>query len=434
MTLPDQPSLPTESGSRARRRRDRRLIIPQDAKGQSALLGNLARRAYPTYELFIFAVLSGAVLGLGYLLDSQAILLLGILLAPLMTPWVAMLLALLLGSPRFFFETFMALLISAALVFLCGLMTGFAARLFMPRTFNDVYFHSRLWIPELIALCLGAILLIVSFVRSETKPYLPSVVIAYAFLLPVSASGFGLGSGLEGVALQGTLVFCVHFALASLIGLVTLFALKFRPSPAGILLSGAALIGSLAILIYLMGSSPQPALSQSAEVSEVATEGATLSTSTAELNAIPPIDSLPQASLTPRPATATPFEVTQSTPVPLTLEVTLPPTETPTVTLTIEPTPVLARIMAREGGGAVMRENPAGSGITVLENYTVVELLPETQDVSGWTWSHIIANQNSVRREGWVLQIVLEMATPVPNWLPSSTPTVTPAEESTAIP
>ncbi len=105
MTKPEFAELQPEDGAgqnpkasaRARRRRAHRMVIPQDAQGQSALLGSLTRRAYPSYDLFIFAILSGAVLGLGYLLDSQAVLLLGILIAPLLTPWAGMLIGLLLG-------------------------------------------------------------------------------------------------------------------------------------------------------------------------------------------------------------------------------------------------------------------------------------------------------------------------------------------------
>src|SRR5512141_609525 len=101
MTIPDDPSYTppnsiertAESRSirqtqrtRARRRRRSQLIVPPDATGRAALIGSLSHRAYPTYELFVYAVLCGAILGLGYVLDSQALLLFGILVAPLLSP------------------------------------------------------------------------------------------------------------------------------------------------------------------------------------------------------------------------------------------------------------------------------------------------------------------------------------------------------------
>src|SRR6185503_2882060 len=70
---PDPESPPEFVSARARRRRaQRRAYFPSDEEGRAALFTHLARRAYPSYELFVFSVVSGAILGLGYFLDSQA--------------------------------------------------------------------------------------------------------------------------------------------------------------------------------------------------------------------------------------------------------------------------------------------------------------------------------------------------------------------------
>jgi hypothetical protein len=265
MSLSDEPIYPIDlpppdgeppvrSESRARRRRARRQIVPPDAQGRAALIASLARRATPTYEFFIFAVLCGALLGLGYILDSQSVLIFGSLLAPLMLPWVGMTLSLVIGSLRFYFETLVALLIAAALVLLTGALAGFASRPFLPRTFNNAFIHSQLWIPDLVVLVIGSILLTASVVRSEEKPYLPSVMLAYSLFLPLSAAGFGLGSGVDGIWPQGMLVFVVHLAVATSFGLTTFFILRFRPTLTGLGMSGAALVVIVGSMAYLMGA------------------------------------------------------------------------------------------------------------------------------------------------------------------------------------
>jgi len=403
-------------------------MIPADAEGQAALIASLIKRAYPTYELFVFSILCGAVLGLGYLLDSQAVLLLGILLAPLMTPWVGFLIAILTGSLRFLFETFMALLISGVLVFLSGLLAGVVARIFLPLNLTSAFIHSRLWLPELVVLVIGAIILIASFVRSETRPFLPSVVIAYVFFLPLSSAGFGLGSGVEGIWPQGAWVALVHLELASLFGLLTLFTLRLRPSTGGLVFSIFMIVALVTTLILLMGPGFRSAGVASAMT---AAEPTTLSSPTRELIAAATATSSPPVASPARPGTATPGANTTRTPVSITLDVTLPATETPTVTLTIEPTPVYGKITASEGGGAFLRETPKGKFLAVLENGAVVEILPDVEYVDDVPWSNIIATKNGKRIEGWVLQSVLTYATPVPNWQPSSTPQATPTEEST---
>jgi hypothetical protein len=419
-----EPAIPP----RARRRRRGQLVIPRDAEGRTALLQSLAHRAHPSYELFVFALVCGAILGLGYFFDSQAVLIFGILLAPLLTPWIGLLLSALTGSPRFFFETLAALLISSALIFLSGLLAGFAVRAFLPRTLNEAFLHSQLWWLDLIVLALGAVILTVSFVRSEDKPYLPSVMLAYELFLPLSASGFGLGSGVAGIWPNGMLVFLVHFAWAGLFGMITLIALRFLPvNLNGFVLSTGSLLIFVALLLFLMtgGNWKLPSLLKPIAPTSIPappTLTLNLPATATELSSV-------QAFPTPLIETSTPMSATLTA----TLAVTLPPTDTLTVTLTIEPTPVYARIDATQGNGANLRQVPYGKFIIELDNGTIVEVQPDTQDVNGVIWAHVIAIRNNQRYDGWILQSVLVIATPVPIWNPSSTPvdTETPTITST---
>lgn len=427
--IPSDPTPPPArdaSAARGRRRRvTRRDSIPHDAVGQAAFIFDLSRRAYPSFELFVFSLACGAILGLGYLLDSQAVLLLGILVTPLMTPWVGFLLAILTGSPRFLFETFMALFISAAIVFLGGLLNGFAARLFLPITLTNVYTHSRLWIPELVVLIVGSVTLVASFARSENKPFLPSVVIAYMFFLPISAGGFGLGSGLEGVWPQGILVFVAYFALAGIFGLLTLYILKLRPSIRGIIFSVVALALFAWILFILMGSGFPLSANRGADVT-------TSTTSTTQPSPLPSLTPSPTAKATssPRPSKTPAVSITASSgtqsasAVPLTIAVTLPATETSTITMTVPPTPIFGKVSANEGGGANLRETPGGAIVKTLGNGTIVEVYPEFQLVNGVTWIHIFVTFNGQRLEGWLLESTVAYATPEPNFGAAATPII----------
>ncbi|MGZ9223865.1 MAG: DUF389 domain-containing protein, partial [Anaerolineales bacterium] len=241
--------------SRARRRRaQRRAYFPTDQEGRAALFEHLTRRAFPSYELFVFSLVSGAIVGLGYLFNAQALLIFGILLAPLLTAWVGMALGIVAGAARLFVQTLAALLVSSALIFISGLLAGLASRNFQPLNFNEAFIHSRLWWPDLIALTIGAILITISFVRSEDRPYLPSVLLAYELFLPLSAAGFGLGSGVAELWPQGALVFLIHLAWATCLGLITLFFLRFYPtSTGGIAFTGLLFIVLIAGLASLTG-------------------------------------------------------------------------------------------------------------------------------------------------------------------------------------
>jgi hypothetical protein len=444
MSYPEEPIQPVEPhpesriSARARRRRARRTFFPKDAKGRAAVVATLAKRAYPSYELFIYSLLCGAVLGVGYILDSYGVLVLGILFAPLMAPWVGFALSIISGMPRLFLQTLAGLLISALLVFGTGALAGLASRLILPYTFNAAFTLSRLWWPDLVVMALGAILLTVSFARSESKPYLPSVLVAYELFMPLSASGFGVGNGIGDLWPHGMLVFVVHLAWATIFGLLTLTVLRFRPlSGWGYLFA----LGMLAIAIFTVLSLTAPGSPGAVEPTPEATQpaatqvSAPLPSQTTSHTSAPPsatadlpkpteTESTPEA-ITEEPATTDEIDETDGTvtPVPLTLDITIPVTETRTSTLPPEPTPVYATIYAREGGGAFIRKEPGGSVLATLDNGSIVQVLPDTQELNGTLWIHAAVTRNDIRIEGWIIQGVLETATPIPNWEPSETPT-----------
>src|SRR5215475_13619015 len=106
---PHPEQTPEFVSARARRRRaQRRAYFPTDEEGRAALFEHLARRAFPSYELFVFSLVAGAILGLGYFFNAQAILIFGILVAPLLTPWIGTTLAVIAGALRLFLQTFAA--------------------------------------------------------------------------------------------------------------------------------------------------------------------------------------------------------------------------------------------------------------------------------------------------------------------------------------
>jgi hypothetical protein len=371
--------------SAARRRRARRSLVPPGADERAALLASLARRAFPSFEFFLFSFLCGAVLGAAYLLNAPALLLLGVLLAPLLTPWVGMTLAVITGSWRFFFQTLLSLALAGLLVFLTSALAGLTAQLLTDPVFFYARIHAQLWWTDLLVTALGAILLTVSFVRSEQKPVLASIMLAYGLFLPLSTAGIGLGIGypVQGIPLwpNGLLVALVHLCLATLLGALVLLAMRFRPTkPGGFLLPLIVLIASLTALVSLT------------RVVDLVRENITGSRHTPEA---PIILASPTSLPTLRPT---------GTQVP-----TLLPSATVTATATLEPTPALAVIVSSFGGGANLRSEPGGGNVLqVLTNGITVLVLPETVTLGTDTWTRVRTQDGT---EGWVVTGVLAFPT-----------------------
>ena len=420
------PETPEFESARARRRRaKRRAYFPTDEEGRAALFTHLARRAFPSYELFVFSLISGLFIGLGYFLNAQALLIFGVLVAPLLTPWIGISLATISGAGRFFLQTIIAFRVSSLMLFLSGLLAGVASRTLpnSARTFTEAFVHSRLWWPDIAIVIIGAIILTVSFVRSEERPYLPSALLAYGLILPIGGAGFGLGSGVEGIWPQGLQVFLVHIALATFFCLLSLFFLRFYPTSAG----GIALTGFIFVAIITFVSlqtgfvdwikvqagliKPVPVTATPTQVFSTPSAGITPSARPSQTEAFIGVPSgTPTMTLSPEAetleATATVF--------------------TPTSTITAEPTPIIGIIRAAEGGGAFIREKPGGKVLATLGNGSTVTIVPnDLQDINGIIWVHVIAFTNDVRVEGWMIQTVLVTATPVAEWKPSATPEIT---------
>lgn len=397
-TFPEEPILPEgftpiseiSQLTRARRRRARRMLVPPGADERAAMLDDLARRAFPSFEFFLYAFLCGAILGAAYLLNAPALILLGVLLAPLLTPWVGMTLAGVTGSWRFFFLTLGGLLVALGLVFLTGALAGFAGRLWWNLTFTYARIHAQLWWPDLLVVALGAALLAISFVRSEKNPILASVMLAYGLFLPVSSAGIGLGLGktIESIPLwpNGLLVFLVHLALATFVGGIVLLSMHFKPTKAfGYILPIILGLASLTALVLLTGLVP------------LIRDG---------INSVRRIAPTPTFTIL-RQSTPTGFQT--FTPRPTNM-----PSATISPTPTIQPTPTYAVINSSVGGGANLRTEPGGGTvIMVIENDILVQVLPEIQVVGTVTWVHIRISNDI---EGWVLQSVLNATdlTPTP--------------------
>jgi hypothetical protein len=317
-------------------------------------------------------------------------------------------------------------LLSSLLIFGSGLLAGFASRVLpnSARTFNEAFIHSRLWPPDLFALTLGAIILTISFVRSEERPYLPSALLAYELLLPLCAAGFGLGSGVSGMWPEGALVFLVHLAWATFFGIITLFFLRFYPiSLSGATFTGFAIIAILAIATFLTGFNQWIRIQAGLATPEPVAD--TLQGAPGSQTAISP-SPLPSVTLLPDVAESTALigVPTQTATLTPTRRATLRPTETSTVTA--EPTPIIGLIRASEGGGALVREKPGGKVLAILPNGSTVTIVPnDLQEVNRVIWVHVLTLVNDIRVDGWMIQSVLVTATPVAEWRPSPTSAAT---------
>jgi len=395
--------------SRARRRRAKRKVIsPLTPDEKTSYIQGVLQKAAPSFDFFLFSLFSGALIGVGFILDSPYVLILGALLAPLMSPVVGISLGIVLGSGRYFFRSLGGFIIGSFLVVLAGALAGVASRLWSPWELNQALLHAQLAWPPFIVIGIGAMVTSATLVQEKQYPGIPSIAIAYGLYLPLTAAGFGLGSGIPFLWPDGLVLFAIHLAFGAIVGAITLAFMGFRPLTLfGYSIGGVVALLAVILLIAFFGI------------------GAVFSGDLALPTQTPTLTPTLTPSLTP---TYTPIPPTETlTP---TLTSTATPTKTPT--LTPSPTPVQARVNANNG--MVMREEPDGNSLVVsrVANGGIVELRGEEQtDNFGNLWVLAYDLENEV--EGWILASLVVTATPQTS-AATDTPTSTPTGTSTPTP
>jgi hypothetical protein len=394
--IPDDPDLMPP----ARRRRARRLLAPLEADERAMVLDQVRRRTSPSFDFFLFSLVSGIIFCIGLMLDSPIVLVLGAIFAPLMAPVIGLSLATVVGSYKFFARSLVGLAIGSIMVFIVGAGAGILGRVWIPTSLNQAYLNAELSATNFIVLTVGAVLTAATMVHHERSPSAPSVALAYSLYLPLVVAGFGLGSGAPHLFPDGLVVFAIHLAWGALLGAITLAILGFRPlTILGYTLGGVVTLIGVAL-----------ALGVGAYSTTLGWFGSPLAvptytpTATYTLTPIPPIPPTATKTSTPVPPTLTPT-------------ITLTPTSTPTPTQTYTPSPVSVYARIGPESGATIRSGPSFDSPPVYPGViqgTLVQLLGYAQDKDRLTWVQVRVVEDD--RQGWILQSLLLIATPEPNW------------------
>ena len=385
----------------ARRRRAERHLIPDDLDPDTKKVDEVAQRTSPSFDFFLFSLFAAAILAVGILLNTPALLLLGVLAAPPMTPVIGISLGTVTGSLKFFGQRFISSLLASGLVFLVGILGGLAGRALRPQETTYAISHAQVSWSHLIVLFVGTTFTVLSVVNKKHSPLLPSVALAYELFVPLTVAGFGLGRNVQYLWPDGLVVFATHLALVALLGTVIFLFLGFRPLTfLGYTLGSVVSILSIILLIGLSGAGA------------IFGGNVALPTST-------PTPITPTATPTPIPPSSTPTPTPippPSTPSP---PLTFTPTASTTPSPTPSPTPIYAIINASELGGAVIRTGPSFDAprLTSLLNGNAVEIIDPnpTEDEEGYNWIHVRLFTDE-REEGWILESLIVVELPDADW------------------
>ena len=400
---PREPiQLPGPGAPKRRKRPNRPVITRPDVSELGQRFENMAYRAAPTFDFFLFSLIAGLILGVGYLFDAPAVLLVGLIIIPVLAPWVGAVLATVTGESAFFRQTIGGFTTALVMVFITGLLAGFISRILGTLSATQALLHAQLSIFDLLLVGGGTVALTIAFVQAEEKPlFLTSLLVAYEIYLPVSAIGFGLGSGVENIWPQALVVLAAHLAVSAVLALLVFYYMGFRPlDVTGYLMPGAIALGSLAVVAFALAWGGSVRIFQ-------------------------PVGTPVGPKTTPATLVLQPTFTSSPQPTPTETKLVLTPTITETSGPTAIPTPVYGRVGKR---GAYLMDEPGGTAITTLDQGYLVEFLPDSpSSLEGTTWVRVKVKTTTRDMVGWVRLDFVVTATPGPAdaVTATTTPTIT---------
>jgi uncharacterized hydrophobic protein (TIGR00271 family) len=244
----------------------RQLVPPIDREDRKRLYEQLVGSSKPNFDFFLFVFLSGVIATLGLLIDSPAVIIGAMLLAPLMSPIIGVGLASVTGNPTLFWPSASAILRGAALAILLAIaLTWLNSQLpfiaVHPAELNrEILARTRPSPIDLAIALAGGLAAAYALASPHLSAALPGVAIATALMPPLCTIGIGVAFARLDIAGGALLLFITNAVTIAFASMLAFFILGFAPQsssnrllglPGGLLVTAVITIVLLAPLTAL---------------------------------------------------------------------------------------------------------------------------------------------------------------------------------------
>ncbi|MCA9980188.1 MAG: DUF389 domain-containing protein, partial [Anaerolineales bacterium] len=206
--------------------RVRQLMPRLDTKKRTEVYVRIRRNSRPSTDFYILITLSAAIAALGLNLNSPAVVIGAMLVAPLMSPIVGLGMAMVYGDTRFLRIATSSVTRGVGLAFLVGILIG----LFYTGTdlTSEVMARTTPTLPDLGVAIFSGLAGAYALCYSQAAGALPGVAIAAALVPPIAASGIALSQGRWEEAIGALLLFSTNLVAISLASALVFVLLGFR--------------------------------------------------------------------------------------------------------------------------------------------------------------------------------------------------------------
>jgi uncharacterized hydrophobic protein (TIGR00271 family) len=202
-------------------------ILPRlNVEEQLELRETMRDSARPGVNFFVLIILSSIIATLGLLLNSAAVVIGGMLVAPLMSPILGFSLGMVLGDIRLVRLSIESMFKGVALALVLAVFIGIVSP-FKELT-EEILIRTQPTLIDLAVALASGIAGAYAVSREEVSAALPGVAISAALMPPLSVAGLGLALGQPQVAGGAFLLFLANIAAISLAGVIVFILLGVR--------------------------------------------------------------------------------------------------------------------------------------------------------------------------------------------------------------
>ena len=184
--------------------------------------------AVSTVDYYVLIVLAAAIASLGLMLNSAAVIIGAMLIAPLMSPILAMAMSMVIGDIRTLGVGLEAVIKGSTLAIFVGVVMVVISPIDEPTT--EILSRTVPNILDLLVAIFSGLAAGYSVSRKEVSGAIPGVAIAAALVPPLCVVGYGIGIANFEIALGALLLFITNLIAIILAAAVIFLALGFQPA------------------------------------------------------------------------------------------------------------------------------------------------------------------------------------------------------------
>lgn len=196
-------------------------------------MDGLSQAASPGFDYFLLVFLSCAIATFGLITDSVAVIIGAMLIAPLMSPILALSLSSVAGEPRIYRRALTAMILGSLLAIILSALLGWVNTIlpfgFLTELPKEIVVRSKPSPFDLGIALAGGAAAAYALAQPHLSAALPGVAISTALMPPLCTVGIGIAIREPQILVGALLLFLTNFAAISFAGIVVFAVLGFRP-------------------------------------------------------------------------------------------------------------------------------------------------------------------------------------------------------------